>query len=155
MTPPPFSPTHVTSELQTSSRDSGGGSSAGGNTSGDASGGDSPSQHVFQTALTHALARVHGVVGGAIPIEHLDFSGGDDDDNNRGGVGGGGGAGGRSRGRVATGIVKCHRDDADKLRTAVALLTETHDGHACSARVMASSTSLVSLAGFHFLIPSY
>jgi hypothetical protein len=34
----------------------------------------------------------------------------------------------------------------DKLRTAVALLTETHDGVGCGASVAASAPSLVSLA---------
>mmetsp|Transcript_16567 Transcript_16567/g.40789 ORF Transcript_16567/g.40789 Transcript_16567/m.40789 type:complete len:94 (-) Transcript_16567:9-290(-) len=29
------------------------------------------SHHMFQTVITHALVRPHGVIGGAIPIEHL------------------------------------------------------------------------------------
>ena len=90
---------------------------------------------MFNAVITHALARAHGVVGGAILVEHMGFVSDDDDDDDD------------DDGSVCVGIVKCHRDDADKLRTAVALLTETHDGTArCGAAVMASSSSLVSLA---------
>ena len=32
-----------------------------------------PSAAAFATVITHALAKTHGVVGGAIPIDHLSF----------------------------------------------------------------------------------
>lgn len=107
--------------------------------------GTSHSRQAFQTVVTHALARAHGVVGGAVTLEHVGFGRfgfiGDDCEDERGGAIGGGGDG-----DVGVGIVKCHKEDADKLRTAVTLLTETHDGRGCGAAVLASSHSLVSLA---------
>ena len=107
-------------------------------------GGGALSQQLFRTLVTHALVRAHGVVGGAIPLEHLRFHASDDDEEYAGDDDAPRTRGGRDAG---VGIVKCHREDADKLRTAVVMLTEAHDGRQCAGAVVASSTSLLSLAG--------
>jgi hypothetical protein len=69
--------------------------------------------------------------GGTLPLEHL--GGYETPDRNGGGgsVGGGGGgsSGSGGGGSVGVGIVKCHRDEADKLRSAIALLTVRRSIH--------------------------
>lgn len=93
-----------------------------------------PSAATFATAITHALAKTHGVVGGAIPLDHLSFEpemGTKRDGHSCGCVG----------------VARCHASDARKVRTALAMLTTTPDGTECRASVLGESGSLVALAG--------
>ena len=49
--------------------------------------------------------------------------------------------------RRVVGVVRCHASDARKVRTALAMLTTTHDGTECVVRTLGEATSLVALAG--------
>ena len=98
-----------------------------------------PSAATFATAITHALAKTHGVVGGAIPLDHLSF------EPDEIGTKWGRGRDGHSCGCV--GVARCHASDARKVRTALAMLTTTPDGTECRASVLGESGSLVALAG--------
>ena len=91
--------------------------------------------------ITHALAKTHGVVGGAVPLDHLSFepevndaSEGEDTSM-------------KTSARRVVGVVRCHASDARKVRTALAMLTTTHDGTECVVRTLGEATSLVALAG--------
>lgn len=93
--------------------------------------------------ITHALEKTHGVVGGAVPLDHLSFepedidaSKGEDTDPSM-----------KTSARRVVGVVRCHAGDARKLRTALAMLTTTHDGTECVVRTLGEATSLVALAG--------
>ena len=99
-----------------------------------------PSAAAFATAITHALAKTHGVVGGAIPIDHLSF------EPETGGTKPGRGRDGTT-GCGCVGVARCHVGDARKVRTALAMLTTTHDGTECRASVLGEAGSLVALAG--------
>lgn len=99
-----------------------------------------PSAAAFATVITHALAKTHGVVGGAIPIDHLSF------EPDIGGTKPGRGRDGTT-GCGCVGVARCHVGDARKVRTALAMLTTTHDGTECRASVLGEAGSLVALAG--------
>ena len=85
--------------------------------------------------MTHALVSAHGVVGGAIPIEHLGFF-----------------APAAAATATATttsggeGIIKCHVDDVDVLRSSLSLLTETHEGRGCRLIVVDVAETLTRIA---------
>ena len=99
-----------------------------------------PSAATFATAITHALAKTHGVVGGAIPLDHLSFE--PDEMGTKSGRGRDG-----TTGCGCVGVARCHVGDARKVRTALAMLTTTHDGTECRASVLGEARSLVALAG--------
>ena len=100
-----------------------------------------PSAAAFATVITHALAKTHGVVGGAIPIDHLSF------EPEIGGTKPGRGRDGTTGCGCGVGVARCHVGDARKVRTALAMLTTTHDGTECRASVLGEARSLVALAG--------
>ena len=100
-----------------------------------------PSAAAFATVITHALAKTHGVVGGAIPIDHLSF------EPEIGGTKPGRGRDGTTGCGCGVGVARCHVGDARKVRTALAMLTTTHDGTECRASVLGEAGSLVALAG--------
>ena len=102
-----------------------------------------PSAAAFATVITHALAKTHGVVGGAIPIDHLSF------EPDIGGTKPGRGRETRdgTTGCGCVGVARCHVGVARKVRTALAMLTTTHDGTECRASVLGEAGSLVALAG--------
>lgn len=91
--------------------------------------------------ITHALAKTHGVVGGAVPLDHLSFEPEDIDPSE------GEDPSMKTSARRVVGVVRCHAGDARKLRTALAMLTTTHDGTECVVRTLGEATSLVALAG--------
>ena len=101
-----------------------------------------PSAATFATAITHALAKTHGVVGGAIPLEHLSF---EPETGTKSGQHGGRHGGSGQHGCV--GVARCHASDARKVRTALAMMTTTPDGAECRASVLGEAGSLVALAG--------
>ena len=82
-----------------------------------------PSAATFATAITHALTKTHGVVGGAIPLDHLSF------EPDEIGTKWGRGRDGHSCGCV--GVARCHASDARKVRTALAVAGP--DGTECRA----------------------
>ena len=76
-------------------------------------------RRAFETVLTHALARAHGVVGGAIPVHHIAFRVASPSDPT---------LPGETNAAAGVGTFRVHRDDAAKVATAVTMLAETHDG---------------------------
>jgi hypothetical protein len=86
----------------------------------------------FETVLTHALARAHGVVGGAIPVHHIAFRAASASDQT---------LPGETNAAAGVGTFRVHRDDAAKVATAVTMLAETHDGSPCVARTCATASS--------------
>jgi hypothetical protein len=92
--------------------------------------------------ITHALAKTHGVVGGAVPLDHLSFEPEDIDPSE-----GEFDTSMKTSARRVLGVVRFHASDARKVRTALAMLTTTHDGTECVVRTLGEATSLVALAG--------
>ena len=84
--------------------------------------------------MTHALVRAHGVVGGAIPIEHLGF------------FAPAAAAAAATATSGGEGIIKCHVDDVDVLRSSLSLLTETHEGRGCRLIVVDVAETLTRIA---------
>ena len=103
---------------------------------------ETPTRSHFATVITHALAKTHGVVGGAVPLDHLSFEPEDIDPSE-----GEFDTSMKTSARRVVGVVRCHAGDARKLRTALAMLTTTHDGTECVVRTLGEATSLVALAG--------
>ena len=89
-------------------------------------------RRAFETVLTHALARAHGVVGGAIPVHHIAFRVASPSDPT---------LPGETNAAAGVGTFRVHRDDAAKVATAVTMLAETHDGSPCVARTCAAASS--------------
>lgn len=89
-------------------------------------------RRAFETVLTHALARAHGVVGGAIPVHHIAFRAASPSDPT---------LPGETNATAGVGTFRVHRDDAAKVATAVTMLAETHDGSPCVARTCATASS--------------
>lgn len=118
--------------------------------------------------------KAHGIVGGAVPVEHVvgfinddenDEEKDDDDDDDNTGRGenemdtdtGGNGtenaftstvtntATRHKNKRSGHGIVKVHSGDFDTVATSLALLGESADGAPCTARVVGKAQDLVSL----------
>ena len=89
-------------------------------------------RRAFETALTHALARAHGVVGGAIHVHHIAFRAANASDPT---------LPGETNAAAGVGTFRVHRDHAAKVATAVTMLAETHDGSPCVARTCAAASS--------------
>lgn len=89
-------------------------------------------RRAFETVLTHALARAHGVVGGAIHVHHIAFRAANASDPT---------LPGETNAAAGVGTFRVHRDHAAKVATAVTMLAETHDGSPCVARTCAAASS--------------
>lgn len=113
----------------------------------------------FEQTIKHSLAKTHGVVGGAIVMEHVvPFTNENEDDDFDGC------SGRQSNGTIGTelvmtdthstskstskaghGIIKLHVSDFQTLATSLTLLSETSESVSCGARVVSKGTDLVAL----------